>query len=167
MFRGRSSGGLHRSRAFSLLEILVVLALFGLISALLIGGSSALLKTVTTDDVQNTTLSAIAAARHSSVLAGRPLEFRYDDKARVLNWGAGSAALAGEGHVRLLPVVKTSSILVGGQLLESPLARVRFYPDGTCDPFRLEIVRDAVSQILSIDPWTCTALSPEASPGHH
>ena len=194
MFRRSSIGGLHRSGepvspkpgrfgsgpgglaspklgwstgGFSLLEILVVLALCGLISALLIGGSSALLRAVTTDDVQNTTLSAIAGARHSAVLTGRTLEFRSDEKARVLDWAEGRAALAGEGTVRLLPAVKTSSILVGGQLLETPLARVRFYADGTCDPFRVEIVRGRASQILAIDPWTCTALSPGAAPGQH
>jgi len=101
------------------------------------------------------------------VLAGRTLEFTYDEKTRVLRWGEGQAALAGEGGVRLLPPAKTSSILVGGQLVEAPLARVRFYADGTCDPFRLEVVRGPTSQILSIDPWTCTVLSPEMSPGHH
>ena len=183
MFRRSAIGGLHRSKelgaprlvgrrtrsggGFSLLEILAVLALIGLISALLIGGSSALLRTATADDVQNTALSAIAGARHSAVLTGRTLEFRSDDRTRVLDWGEGRAALAGEGGVRLLPPAKVSSVLVGGRLLESPLARVRFYADGTCDPFRLEIVRDQASQILAIDPWTCAALSPEASPGRH
>ena len=167
MFRRSSIGGLHRSHGFTLLEIIAVLALLGLISAVLIGGSSAMLRTVSTDDVQNTALSAIAGARHSAVLAGRTLEFTCDDKARVLNWGEGSAPLTGAGNVRLLPAAKTSSILVGGQLLEAPLARVRFYADGTCDPFRLEVTRDPAGpgQIISIDPWTCTALSPEASPG--
>lgn len=167
MLRRSAIGGLHRSSAFSLLEILAVLALMGLISALLIGGSSALLRTAATDDVQNTALSAVAAARHSAVLTGRTLELRSDDRTRVLDWGEGRVALAGEGGVRLLPPAKGSSILVGGQLVESPLARVRFYADGTCDPFRLEIVRDRTSQIMAIDPWTCAVLSPEAAPGHH
>ena len=158
--------GLQRTKAFSLLEILVVLALFGLISALLIGGSSALLRAVTTDDAQNTTLNAIAAARHGAVLTGRTLELTYDDKARVLSWGEGRAALAGGEILRLLPPVRTSAVLVGGQLVESSLARVRFYADGTCDPFRVEFGRDQNSRILALDPWTCTVLSPEASPGH-
>jgi prepilin-type N-terminal cleavage/methylation domain-containing protein len=180
MLRRSSNGGLHRSGGlaapmsrcgrdeggFSLLEILVVLALCGLISALLLGGGSALLRTVTTDDVQNTALGAIAGARHSAVLTGRTLEFTANDRTRVLDWGEGRAALAGEGAVRLLPVVRSSASLVGGQLVEAPLLRVRFYADGTCDPFRLEIVRGNTSQILNIDPWTCTVLSPEAGPGH-
>jgi general secretion pathway protein H len=151
---------------FTLLEIIAVIALMGLIAAVLIGGSSTMLKGVSADDVQNTALSAIAAARHSAVLTGRTLELSYDDKARVLDWSEGRAALAGDGGVRLLPAVMTSSILVGGQLLEAPLTRVRFYPDGSCDPFRLEITRDKAREVLTIDPWTCTALSPEASPGH-
>lgn len=180
MFRRSSSGGLLRSSGlvaprsrrgraaggFSLLEILVVLALFGLVSALLIGGSSALLRTVTTDDIQNTTLSAIAGARHSAVLQGRTLDFSYDEKARMLAWGEERAALTGAGEVRLLPPLRVSANLVGGRLVEAPLARVRFYADGTCDPFRLELVRDQASQILAIDPWTCTVLSPGTAPGH-
>lgn len=160
--------GRKRSEAgFTLLEIIAVIALMGLISALLIGGSGAMLRTVSSDDVQNTALAAIAGARHSAVLTGRTLEFTSDDKTRVLEWGEGRAALTAEGQVRLLPASRTSAILVGGRLTESPLARVRFYADGTCDPFRLEIVRDSkASQILAIDPWTCTALAPEATPGH-
>ena len=161
-FRRRRNKG-----AFTLLEIIAVIALMGLISALLIGGSGAMLRTISTDDVQNTALAAIAGARHSAVLTCRTLEFTSDDKTRVLDWGEGRAALTGEGGVRLLPAGRTSAILVGGQLMESPLARVHFYADGTCDPFRLEIVRDRqTSQVLAIDPWTCTALSPENAPGH-
>ena len=177
MFRRSANGGLHRTGApaarprrrseagFTLLEIIAVIALAGLISALLIGGSTNMLKSVTSDDVQNTALSAIAAARESAVQTGTLQEFTYDDKARTLNWGAGSAALSSEGDVRLLPAAKTSSILVGGQLLEAPLAKVRFYADGTCDPFRLEIRRNQQSSVLVIDPWTCTALAPDPTPG--
>lgn len=156
----RGAGG------FSLLEILVVLAIAGLISALLIGGSTALLRTVTEKDALNTALGAIASARHSAVLTGRTLDFRCDEKARVLDWGEGRVALTGEDIVRLLPPVRVTSILVGGRLVESPLVRVGFYADGTCDPFRLEIVRGSISQILTLDPWTCTVLAPEAGPGH-
>ena len=152
---------------FTLLEMVVVLALFGLISTVLITGSGALLRTVSQDDVENTALSAIASARHGAVLAGRTLELRIDDQARTLDWGDGRAPLTGAGGVRLLPPVKTSAVLIGGQAVEAPLARVRFYADGTCDPFRLEITRDKNTQLLTIDPWTCTVLAPKAPPSGH
>ena len=146
------------------MEILAVLAIIGLISALLIGTGGEYLRTMAKDDVETVTLNAIASARHSSVLTGRELELRYDDKSRQLNWEEGQAVLAGAGDVRLLPPSLVSSMLIGGRVVEKPLARVRFYADGTCDPFRLEIVREKTSQIFTIDPWTCTVLSPEAAP---
>ena len=140
----------------------MVLAIFGLVSALLIGSSGALLRAIGREDVEHTALSALASARHSAVLAGRTLELRVDDKTRVLDWEAGRASLAGEDTVRLLPPSKISSALIGGRLQEEPVARVRFYADGTCDPFRLEIVRGERSNLLQIDPWTCTVLAPGA-----
>jgi len=153
---------------FTLLEVLVVIALIGLISALLIGSSDALLKSIGKDDIETTALTAIANARHSAVLAGHTEELHNDAQARTLSWDDGSATLTGEGTVRLLPAVKTSAILVGGQAVEGELSRVRFYADGTCDPFRLEVVKeDKTSHQLSIDPWTCTPLSPEAAPIQH
>lgn len=153
--RRRNVGG------FTLLEIVVVLALFGLITALLIGGSGALLRAIGREDVESTALNAIASARHEAVLAGRTLELRLDEKTRVLDWGAGRATLAGEDVVRLLPPVKTSSVLIGGRLEETAITGVRFHADGTCDPFRVEIVRGQASRILAIDPWTCTVLAPD------
>lgn len=155
-FRDRRNAG-----GFTLLEIVVVLALFGLITALLIGGSGALLRAIGREDVENTALNAIASARHEAVLAGRTLELRLDEKTRLLDWGAGRATLAGEDVVRLLPPVKTSSVLIGGRLEEAAITTVRFYADGTCDPFRLEIVRGQTGRILAIDPWTCTVLAPD------
>ena len=131
---------------------------------MLIGGSGELLKSATRNDAESTALSAIAAARNAAVLAGSTLEMRRDDQSRVLDWGAGRTELAGDEDVRLLPPVRVSAVLIGGRASETPLARVRFYADGTCDPFRLEIVRGDASRIFSIDPWTCAVLSPDAGP---
>lgn len=169
-----SSGGLHHfgrpavgptragglGRGFTLLEIVVVLALFGLVSVLLLGGSGSLLRAIGREDVESTTLNAIASARYEAVLAGRTLELRLDEKTRVLDWGAGRAILAGEDTVRLLPPVQTSAVLIGGRLEEAAISSVRFHADGTCDPFRVEIVRGQAGRILVIDPWTCTVLAP-------
>ena len=38
---------------------------------------------------------------------------------------------------------------------------VRFYPDGSCDRFRVQI-RSGTSapQVIAVDPWTCAPLLP-------
>lgn len=154
-----SNRGLRLCSGFSLVEIIAVLALFGLIAGILISGSSSMMRAISSDDVEQATLSAVANARHQAVLKGHGLELRYDEKTRVLDWGDGQTTLQGEDGIRLLPPVMTTTVLIGGRLQETPITRVRFYPDGTCDPFRLEIIRSTTSHFLTIDPWTCTALA--------
>ncbi len=149
----------RRSAAFTLLEVLAVLALMGLVSALLIGSGQELLQAMTRDDPEQVALRAIASARHSAVLKGRTLELSYDEVSRMLNWEEGCVVLAGAEGVRLLPAVTVSAELIGGARRESALARVRFYADGTCDPFRLETTGRAGSRILAIDPWSCAVLA--------
>jgi hypothetical protein len=41
---------------------------------------------------------------------------------------------------------------------EEPLARLRFYPDGTCDRVRLDIRRNEDRRLVPIDPLTCAPL---------
>lgn len=155
--------GRRRAGAFSLLEIVMVLALFGLIASLLIAGAGALLRRSDRDGAEQKALAAVAAARHQAVLAGRVLTLAFDRKTRRLDWGQGGVTLAEDEEVRLLPPARTGAMLVGGRVVEEPLARVRFHPDGTCDPFRLEIVQRGASQIIAIDPWTCAVLAPPAA----
>ncbi len=158
---------LREKRAFTLLEILSVLALIGLITALLLGSGDSLLRAMAKDDIETATLSAVAAARHRAVLTGQALELNYDEKSRQLTWGEDRATLADEGRMRLLPPTRISAMILGGQAVEESITRVRFYADGTCDPFRLEFIRDKTSRILVIDPWTCTVLSPGAAAGRN
>lgn len=157
MAHGRSSRGLHRSSAFSLLEIIAVLALFGLIAGLLLNGVSTL-QANSDDDVEQVTITAVASARHQAVLSGQPVALTHDEENRLLAWGGRQAALIGKDQVRLLPPVRTSAMLVGGKLVEKAITKIHFYPDGTCDPFRIEIVHEQVSRYLTIDPWTCAPL---------
>ena len=150
--RRRSSRGLFRSAGFTLLEIVVVLALCGLISALLIVGTRGMLQ-------------AVARIRNDAVLSRSVMALHLDEKVHSLEWDTGHEALVGEDRVRLLPPGKLSAVLIGGRVEEAPLVRVRFYPDGTCDPFRLEVIRGTTSRILPVDPWTCLVLSSDAPIG--
>lgn len=156
----RSSRGLRGSPAFSLLELLLVLALFALVGTLTIGAVGTMLRESGRDSALEKSLRAVAQARHDAVFHAEIVDLRFDEKLRQLTWSFGADVLAEGESIRLLPPQRVSSMLIGGRLVEQPLDRVRFYPNGTCDPFRLEIVRDRTSQFLAIDPWTCTPLAP-------
>jgi prepilin-type N-terminal cleavage/methylation domain-containing protein len=147
---------------FTLIEILLVVALIGLVSWILIGGSTALMSDKTSPDEQF--WKATAAARKEALEGGRTVILTYDDKAKgfVLSDGAQKRTLAVTGADDLVidfhPVQSdsSSSSLIGGTLVETePLAAVAFYNDGTCTAFRAQLRSGGGAHILSVDPWTC------------
>jgi hypothetical protein len=173
--RGCASG-----RAFTLLEILLCLALIALLGGVLIGGSSHLLseQPVTPHGLF---WKAVQEARKSALKSQREVRLKYDgDKKQfLLVDGLAPATLAEDGRTRIESPLKVfpvpaetagdltidflaasakggNAILVGGVLLEArPVPFVSFYPDGTCTPFRAQFARSGGSTILAIDPWTC------------
>ena len=169
-------------RGFTLLEVLLSLAIIALIGSVLIGGSAQLLndKPVSADDVF---WKAVQEARKTALNSGREVRLTFlDDKDK----DKGKAFIVDDGmakqqfpvatgptdnlEVTFLSTQKsTNSILVGGVLLETQATRVKFYPDGTCTPFRTQFFRNGAQHILSIDPWTCapvlTPPDPNAPPG--
>ena len=60
--------------------------------------------------------------------------------------------------VKVLAPESTGAILLGGVASEQALARMRFYPDGTCDRVRLDVTRADGRKIIPIDPLTCAPL---------
>jgi hypothetical protein len=60
--------------------------------------------------------------------------------------------------VKILAPETIGAILLGGVASEAPLARMRFYPDGTCDRVRLDIRRNDDRRVVPIDPLTCAPL---------
>ncbi len=150
----------RRTAAFSLLEILAVLALAGLITSLLLGGGQAMLASLAREDTETSALKAVGNARQAAVLSGTTLTLRFDEKTKSVDWEKGQLALElkPDQVVRFLPPATVAAELVGGRLREAPLARVHFYADGTCDPFRLELPDGDRLRIVAIDPWSCAAL---------
>jgi len=149
-------------RGFTLIEILLVVALIGLISWILIGGSTALMTDKPSPDDQF--WRATAAARKEALEEGHSVLMTYDKVARgfVLNDGSQKRTLPVTGGDDLVidfhPVQSdsSSSVLIGGTLVETePLAAVTFYNDGTCTPFRVQLRADGAAHLLSVDPWTC------------
>ncbi len=155
--------------AFTILEVLLSLALIALIAGVLIGGSVQVLrdKPISVDDVF---WKAVQDARKSALMHEDEVQLRFvkdPEKGMgfVLREGADeksypvpAAALANDLQVDFLTTQKGGGnlILIAGVAIETnPVPFVTFYPDGTCTSFRLQIVRSGATHQLAIDPWTC------------
>lgn len=152
-------------RAFTLVEVLLVLAMLALFATLLLPGVNSMLAQIDDRGPQQLLGESVLAARLEALETGRTVDLRYDAETRQFSWGATDARaepLPVGSVVELLPVATGASILLGGELTEvqEPLRRVRFFPDGTCEPFRIRFAESgAKPRVLLVDPWTC-AVSP-------
>ncbi len=150
---------------FTLIEILLVLALLALFSTLFIPGVNSILRQINERGPEQVLAETILAARGAALESGKTVTLTYDAERRVLRADHPAVAdLALEtGHqLTLLPPTTGAVILLGGQAVETgELRRIRFFADGTCDPFRVRLQENKeATRIWVADPWTC-ALSPE------
>jgi prepilin-type N-terminal cleavage/methylation domain-containing protein len=151
------------SRGFTLLEILLVLALIALMGTIFIGGSQAML-TDKAKSLDEQFWQVSAQARKMALEDRQSVLLSYDPKAKafLLVDAAGKAIVPVTGPDDAMidfhpaQVESGSEVLVGGTLVETQaMPSVTFYNDGTCTPFRVQIRADNAAHILSIDPWTC------------
>ena len=168
----------HRSgrperRGFTLLETLLVLGLISMLAAVLVGGSAQLLKGTARSDPEDALMAQLQTWRRQAVERGQilvvvPGEGAEEDGPDYL-WSFEGAPEdeapreeklpKAEGvAVKILAPETTGAILLGGVASEEPLARLRFYPDGTCDRVRLDIRRNEERRLVPIDPLTCAPL---------
>jgi general secretion pathway protein H len=150
-------------RGFTLVEILLALALIGLLSWIFVGGSAALLSEKNTSPDEQF-WKVCASARKEALEGQRSVILTYDTKARgfILFDGTLKRPVPVTGPDDMVidfhpaDTNSSSSILIGGTLVETePLASVTFYSDGTCTPFRAQIRTSGGAHLLTIDPWTC------------
>ncbi len=179
-----------RSRpGFTLLEVLLCIALIALLGGGLIGGASHLLseQPVTPHAVF---WKAVQEARKAALKSEHEIRLKFDREKKhfYLVDGIAPSAVAEDGVTRVETPLKIfpiaaelardltvdflgasakggNTILVGGVLLESrTISHVSFYSDGTCMAFRAQLARNGASTILSIDPWTCAPVLTPADP---
>lgn len=156
---------LGRVRAgFTLLEVLIVIALIGLLSAVLVGGSVALLRDnpATADEEFK---AIVMKCRRLAVTGMAEVRLSFDAKnrtyllARNANVEKQVSGQAGDLQVEFLPASTGSSVLIGGSMAETDvLTHVVFYPDGACSPFRVQLRTGGPARILRFDPWTCAEI---------
>jgi prepilin-type N-terminal cleavage/methylation domain-containing protein len=158
----RRQGYGEASSGFTLLEILLAIALMALLAGVLVTGGANLLseKPATPEAVF---WKAVQQSRTAALTVEREVRLSFDAKTMAFVFDDGAAAqslpvpLVRELTVDFLSSQPgQSSILVGGELVETQtLPAVTFYPDGTCTPFRAQFRAGGAAHVLNIDPWTC------------
>ena len=177
-------------RAFTLLEVLLTIAIIALIASVLIGGSARLLtqQALSVDDIF---WKAVQEARKTALKSEHEIRLKFDkDKKQfALIDGIAPTQPTADGITReevplkVFPVPAEAAsdlvvdflgpasaggpmLLIGGMLLEgSPVTYVTFYSDGTCTAFRLQISRHGSVHTLTLDPWTCAQVLKQPEPG--
>jgi general secretion pathway protein H len=164
----RPSGGFERRHkpakcqaGFTLLEILLVLALLALLGSVMVGGAVSLLKANEAKDPETALLKMMQTIRGEAVSKGTIIELRPLPDDGGFAWGESKIEVLPENKtvkVTLIAAEMVRASLIGGQLEETPVKRVRFYPDGSCDPVRVQVRRGEARTVYAIDPWTAAPL---------
>lgn len=157
-----SQGG-ARFAAFTLLEILIAVALLGLLSAALVTGANHLLDNRARTPAE-VFWEAAREARRTALESATDVRLSFDEKEKTFVAHDGRAQQTfplveppRELEVSFLPAQSTyGALLIGGLLVESEAVPfVTFYADGTCTPFRIQFRTTGPASVISIDPWTC------------
>ncbi len=130
--------------------------------SVLVGGAASLLNNAREQDPESALLAFLQERRGEAVETNQIIEVVQLPEDKGYLWGAEeifSLPTSSVGtRVRLIRAEAGGASLIGGQLEETPLEKLRFYPDGSCDPARIEIRRDDARRVLAIDPWTAAPL---------
>jgi prepilin-type N-terminal cleavage/methylation domain-containing protein len=177
-----------RPDAFTLLEVLLTIALIALLATVLIGGSARMVSEQPVSPYEVFT-KAVQDARKAALQREHEMRLKFDKEKKrfVILDGLAPTQLAADGFtkeevpVKVLPLTPGTEeftidflgagkggpvIMIAGVVVETqPISYVTFYSDGTCSAFRVQFTRRDASNIVSIDPWTCAPMLTATSEG--
>lgn len=160
---------LRDRRAFTLIEMMLVLALIAVFATLFVMNAGSLGKQTAAQAVEAKFWEAVREARSQAIIDREAHALRFDAKAVafvVENTRTGhreSFAVSREDwpadtelEIALKKRVDRSQFtLVAGQLVDlREIPEVRFFPDGACVPFVAVFQIGATERQIEIDPWT-------------
>ncbi len=163
----RSAAASGHRRGFTLLEVMLVIALMAVAGAMFVVSMESLGKSSPADEFEGAFWRAMAMGRDRALTSRRTVELRWDEetKAFLVEGGGAKASVPvpAEANAQDRECVATFSeevaandfILVRGELVtRRPAAAVRIFPDGSCQAFAVEFKLGDYKHRVIIDPWT-------------
>lgn len=149
---------------------MVVIGLIGLLATVLTVGSTRLLLD-RKESPHDVFWSAVGEARKYALQHETEVFLSFDNQGRMFKTstalGTKECPLPGGGmefELEFLGMAKGArSIMIAGTLLETDtIEGVKFFVDGTCTPFRAQLVLPGKHPVVfEIDPWTCAPMLQE------
>ncbi|HCR30598.1 MAG TPA: hypothetical protein DIV79_11325 [Opitutae bacterium] len=153
--------------AFTLIELMLTMALIALLSSLFIWNIQSLLKQGELEALQNELWSAVEKAKQSAVFNRVPHRVRFDEKLQAFLVSADGEEVPfqvdtsglGEGIeievIFKLMLPRDGYRLIRGELVtHREIETITFFPDGTCTPFSVDLKIAEYESSYQIDPWT-------------
>ncbi len=158
----RSNNSARSGPGFTLVEVMLAIALMVLAAAVLLPAAGAFFRQAAPASIDDTVAEILQEVRRESVLSGREVTLRFEAGAQRFTWEREDVArhqvLPGPRvTVEFLRAHGAGAVLLGGQLVQlGTVPAVTFFPDGTCQPVRVQLRQaGGAARVLVIDPWTC------------
>jgi prepilin-type N-terminal cleavage/methylation domain-containing protein len=163
----RGPGLVSSGAGFSMIEILLVIGLIGVLASIFVVNFDTLIRLNEIDTLEQAFWKASSDIRNRAMFERHIQDLRYDPESvsyligtgeNPKRYAADTSDWSEDTEAEVLFKQKLSDDsyrLVGGKLItlrEIPL--VRYFPDGTCMPFILEIRVGGELRSIEVDPWS-------------
>jgi general secretion pathway protein H len=141
---GLLAPGIGKPRGFSLIELVVVLAVMGLVLALVVGYKAPWSSGLSIEGTAAELASALRLARSQAIADNRPVAFALDL--------AGHRYRIGGDPPRVLPVkLELGLLTVDGERRNAVLGDIRFNPDGSSTGGRIVLADGSRRVAVGVD----------------
>jgi general secretion pathway protein H len=150
-----------------MVEVLLVIALIGILASIFVVNFDTLIRQNESDSLEQAFWTASSEARNLAMFERRVQDLRYDPESTAFLVGAGAdvkrfAVDTSNWSDDVEPEVffkqslsDDSYRLIGGKLITlREIQLVRYFPDGTCMPFIMEIHVGDDLRSIEVDPWS-------------
>lgn len=156
----------RRKRGFTLIEMLLAVALVAILSTMFVLNLKSLLRDGELETLEREYWRAVESARSGAVFNQKVHFIEWDAEGqRFLVKSAGSVeefevdlSAMGDPEIEVFfeeVAPENSYVLIAGELVaKREIATVGFYPDGTCSPYTVSLKVDEFETVFQMDPWT-------------